>query len=61
MPALQVNARVDHDNVITFLLSETWRDQVVAELRHAALDSLEGIGDSLLDQRFFDLVVPMGD
>ena len=53
-----IDARVDNDN-ITFTLKDDFREEILDEIRECSLENLELVGKSLVDESFFDLVLPI--
>ena len=54
----EIDARVDNDN-ITFTLKDDFKEEILDEIRDCSLENLELVGKSLVDESFFDLVLPI--
>ena len=54
----ELDAKVDKSN-ITFMLKEDSREAVLDNIRACSLENLELIGESLLSEAFFDLILPI--
>ena len=54
----ELDAKVDKSN-ITFMLKEDSREHVLDNIRACSLENLELIGESLLNETFFDLILPI--
>jgi len=54
----ELDAKVDKNN-ITFVLRDGVREEILDQIRACALENLEIIGESLLNESFFDLILPI--
>ena len=54
----ELDAKVDKSN-ITFTLKDNLREEVLDQVRTCSLENLELIGESLLNENFFDLILPI--
>lgn len=54
----ELEARVEKDN-ITFRLREDHKEEVLESVKQFALNNLEAIGESLLHESFFDIILPI--
>eukprot|EP00090_Calanus_glacialis_P007449 TRINITY_DN15878_c0_g1_i2.p1 TRINITY_DN15878_c0_g1~~TRINITY_DN15878_c0_g1_i2.p1 ORF type:complete len:603 (-),score=178.26 TRINITY_DN15878_c0_g1_i2:5-1813(-) len=54
----ELDAKVDKSN-ITFTLKDNLREEVLDQVRTCSLENLELIGESLLNETFFDLILPI--
>ena len=54
----QIKAEVEQ-SVITFSLQEDHRADILEQLRLCALQNIDSVGRSLINQKFFDLALPI--
>ena len=54
----QLNAKVDKSN-ITFSIKEEFRPIILDEIRQTAMEHLEQVGASLVNEKFFDITLPI--
>ena len=54
----QIKAEVEQ-SVIVFSLQENHRADVLEQLRLCALENIDTVGRSLINQKFFDLALPI--
>ena len=54
----ELEAQVEKNN-ITFVLNEDRREDILDQMRTCCLENLELIGKSLLNENFFDIVLPI--
>ena len=54
----ELDAKVEKNN-ITFVLKEDLKEEILDQIRACSLENLEVIGESLLNESFFDLILPI--
>ena len=54
----QLNAKVDKSN-ITFSVKEEFRPLILDVIRQTAMEQLETVGASLVNEKFFDITLPI--
>ena len=54
----QIKAEVEQ-SVITFSLQEEHRADILEQLRLCALENMDSVGRFLINQKFFDLALPI--
>ena len=54
----QIKAEVDQ-SVVTFSLQEEHRAEILEQVRLCALENIDTVGRSLVNQNFFDLALPI--
>ena len=54
----QIEAEVEQ-SVISFSLQEEHRADILEQLRLCALENIDSVGRSLINQKFFDLALPI--
>ena len=54
----EVDAKVEKNN-ITFCLREEYKDEVLSAIKQVALDNIDTIGEALLHENFFDIILPI--